>query len=119
MAFCNNEDTNIGEISYNNCSYYSDTTASDYSSSSNDIHKIQIKIKTAIENKILNETKKTGKRKLNSCNKNSKKKKSMHIEEMGNYKIIARQLYFFNGNQIRESENHIINLDDTKKYYIN
>ncbi|SCL99776.1 conserved Plasmodium protein, unknown function [Plasmodium chabaudi chabaudi] len=119
MAFCNNEDTNIGEISYNNCSYYSDTTASDYSSSSNDIHKIQIKIKTAIENKILNETKKTGKRKLNSCNKNSKKKKSMHIEEMGNYKIIARQLYFFNGNQIRECENHIINLDDKKKYYIN
>ncbi|CXI12901.1 conserved Plasmodium protein, unknown function [Plasmodium berghei] len=119
MAFCNNEDTHIGEISYNDCSYNSDTTASAYSSSSENIHEIQIKIKRVIENRILNETKKTGKRKLHSCNKNSKKIKSMKIEEMDNCKIIARKKNFFNGNQIRESENHIIHLDGTKNDYIN
>ncbi|SCA48724.1 conserved Plasmodium protein, unknown function [Plasmodium ovale] len=102
MAIYDTEDMNAAEISYSDYSHSSDTTASaDTSASDEDVKGIQIKIKRAIENRILDETKKKKKRKLLNFEKNFKKRKNMKIEEAG-YKIITRKFKFFKNEEMKK-----------------
>ncbi|SBT75979.1 conserved Plasmodium protein, unknown function [Plasmodium ovale] len=102
MAIYDTEDMNAAEIRYSDYSHNSDTTASaDTSASEEDVKGIQIKIKRAIENRILDETKKKKKRKLLNFEKNFKKRKNMKIEEAG-YKIITRKFKFFKNEEMKK-----------------
>ncbi|SBT75054.1 conserved Plasmodium protein, unknown function [Plasmodium malariae] len=114
MVIHNIEDMDVVEISYSDYSYNSDTTASsDTSDNDENGIKIQIKIRRAIENRILYETNKKKKRKLLNFEKNFKKRKSMKIEGVG-YKIISRKLKLFKNNDLKENAENMVNSANNK-----
>ncbi|CAG9479980.1 conserved Plasmodium protein, unknown function [Plasmodium vivax] len=95
MAISNVRVMESDDVSQGDYSCNSETTADAETSASEDDEKgIQIKIKRAIENGILDEAKKKKKRKMLNFDRSFKKRKNLKIEQEG-FKINIRKFRLF------------------------
>ncbi|KJP85874.1 hypothetical protein AK88_04461 [Plasmodium fragile] len=92
------------DVSQGYCSCDSETTAgTDTSASEDDGKGIQIKIKRAIENGILDDARKKRKRKILNFDGSLKKRKNLKIEQEG-FKINIRKFRLFKIDHVRKKK---------------
>ncbi|CAA9987022.1 conserved Plasmodium protein, unknown function [Plasmodium knowlesi strain H] len=102
MAISNVDLMESDNVSQGDCSCSSETTAGTENSTSEDDGKgIQIKIKRAIENGILDDEKKKRKRKLLNFDRSFKKRKNLKIEQEG-FRINIRKFRLFKIDHVKK-----------------